>query len=427
MENNNNNNNKNLFKIISTYEEETKMLEINKNSTYNDLYDLIKKDYDFNENFRIFINKKIISKDQFNNQIKINDIDNDNEINITIEKGEIYNQNEILLNILYLKNKEIIQMGFILDPNKTTLNALKKEFKDILTENNNEFNENDYKFFTVDAFNEPIKKIKTETIPIINLKLNDHETLFLKYLKDIPEELAYVNIFKLNFPENYYDLLDHFEEININEENNKNVLNFILNKEDSIKTIKDKITNNNNIRLRVIGKYNQLERILKNDTLTIKDYNLENPINLYYEELSDNNSLTKNDEILLIFQKVENKTFTNKKMINIKITELNIEFLYNIVKEKYKIENKFYLSKYIRGLYNFEVLFKKDNKNIHLKKILKDSDWIIILESEKEKISNEDFFTLKDEENKKIKNIKKKENKNKKQIYEKPLRINLED
>ena len=114
-------------------------------------------------------------------------------------------------------------------------------------------------------------------------------------------------------------------------------------------------------------------------------------------------------------------------MINIKITDLNIEFLYNIVKEKYKIENKFYLSKYIRGLYNFEILFKTDNKNIHLKKILKDSDWIIILESEKEKVSNEDFFTLKDEENKKIKNIKKKENKNKKQIYEKPLRINLDD
>ena len=428
--NNNNKNKENLFKIISTYEEETKMLEINKNSTYNDLYDLIKKDYNFNENFRIFINKKIISKDQFNNQIKINNVDNDNEINITIEKGEIYNQNEILLNILYLKNKEINQMGFILDPNKTTLNTLKKEFKDILTENNNEFNENDYKFFTVDAFNEPNKKIKTETIPLINLKLNDHETLYLKYVKDIPEELAYVNIFKSKFSENYYDLLDHFEEININEENNKNNLNYILNKDDSIKSIKDKITNNNdniNIRLRVIGKFNQLERILKNDTLTIKDYNLENPINLFYEELTDNNLLTKNDEILLIFQKVENKTFTNKKIINIKTTDLNIEFLYNLVKEKYNIENKFYLSKYIRGLYNFEVLYKSDNKNIHLKKILKDSDWIIILESEKEKISNEDFFTLKDEENKKIKNIKKKENKTKKQIYEKPLRINLDD
>ena len=224
-----------------------------------------------------------------------------------------------------------------------------------------------------------------------------------------------------------------------------------LPKKTTIKELKSKINkksiNENLLLIRVIGKYNQLERILKNENFDLKKYNLESPINLFIEELKEpifdiNNEkeAKKNKEketliVLMQKNKIENK-YENKKIYFIQ----NVPNIFG-TKELYdlcRIHSNWMnisIAKYNKGNYEYEEIkeYDENNNSLSLKKgnyTLRDSDWVAIINLDNDDNFNTEYDIIQKNEMKKkkeeLKKLKIKE-RNSKKGYEKPLRIKLDE
>jgi hypothetical protein len=82
-------------------------------------------------------------------------------------------------------------------------------------------------------------------------------------------------------------LIEKFEPLLLED---KTKLELVLPKKTTVSQLKLKINEKISpslLLVRVIGKYNQLERVLKNENYDLKKYNLESPINLFVEELKE--------------------------------------------------------------------------------------------------------------------------------------------
>ena len=448
-------NNENEINLIVKYEDEVddiKIIKINLNQTFKDLYLLLEKEYNINKSeeennfsFRILIeiNNKIITKNQFEQKINSSPIFCEGDVRLKIEMGEIYQEDEISLNILMKDlTNQTISKEFICNPDKITINKMKLFLIKFLTDLNdlkNEINENEYQIFKVDAFNEPLKAIKNETLTISKSFIKDHEFLWLKNIKEIPNEIAFINIYKSPFEENYFDISENFIPINLDDKSN--IIELSLPKKTSIEELKDNINKDidkGNIRLRLIGKFSQPERILKEKS-NLKKYNVESPVNILCENLKEKEEINEH-QLLLIFmlRNIKEKNYYNKKIkiINFDKNTFDSQILYLHCRE-YSNWKNITVSKYIRGLYNYEIIREYDEKGkpINLKKgqfTLRDSDWIAIRNDDEEESEKDNFMTEYDikeneiiEKNKKILSTQNKKGKNRQ--AEKPLRINLDD
>jgi len=236
-----------------------------------------------------------------------------------------------------------------------------------------------------------------------------------------------------------------------------------LPKKTTIKELKEKINIEKKLNLnldllliRVIGKYYQLERILKNDNYDLKKYNLESPINLFVEILKEplfkdipeqineiqNKKKSKIKEkeketLIILMQKNKKENIYENKKIYFIQNDPNIfgtKELYDLCRIHSNWMN-ISIAKYNKGNYDYELIKEYDDKNksTSLKKgnyILRDSDWIAIINLDED----ENFVTKYDIEQQneikkrkeELKKLKIKE-KNSKKNYEKPLRIKLDD
>ena len=489
-----NNNNNNLISCIVKFEIDESTVEIiniSLDKTFYDLYQLINNKYKLNEkeetkeeqenkeqifNFRLFneIDNKIIGKESFPKQLKTSPLFVEGDVRLRIELGEIYSENEISLTIIMKSpsedNKQI-EREFICDPQKYTLYQVKKFLLDSFiintdskTKEEKEKIYENYLLYRVNLYNLPTKPYKNEkeTLSVIGIK--ERDALYLQNIMEIPKEMAYINIIYSDKETNYYDLLETFEPISFE---NKKKLELQLPKKTTILQLKSKINDKISpdlLLVRVIGKYNQLERILKNDNYDLKKYNLESPINLFVEELekpiftsnNTNNEENKNDnqknkkgkktnnkdnkdnEVMIVLMQKNNKEkkYENKKVIYI-LNDPNIfgtKDLYELCRIHSGWMN-ISIAKYNRGTYNYDEILEYDESgnSFSLKKgnyFLRDSDWIAI----KNLDENDDFKTdfdiqMQEEIKKKKEELKKLKLKEKtgKQHYEKPLRIKLDD
>ena len=198
--------------------------------------------------------------------------------------------------------------------------------------------------------------------------------------------------------------------------------------------INDKI-DINKIRLRLIGKYNQPERILKNEN-TLSKYNVESPVRILYEELPTEETLTENEMFIVLMKRdIKNKQYTDKTIIKVNST-ITSDKLYEQCREYIKAKN-ISIAKHIRGMYMWEAIREYDDKGkaMNLRKgqiTIRDSDWIGVRNDDEEDSSKDDFNTEFDvvKYNKKIEEAKIKGalgKKGKRNIVEKPLRINIDD
>ena len=447
--------NNNEINLIVKYEDEEdniKIIKINLNKTFKDLYLLLENEYKINKNeeennfsFRILleINNKIITKNQFEEKLNSSPIFCEGNVRLKIEMGEIYKEDEILLNILMKDSfNQTISKEFICNPEKITINKMKLFLIKILFEINqskNEINESEYQIFKVDSFNEPLKAIKNESLTISKSSIKDHEFLWLKNIKELPNEIAFINIYKSPYEENYFDLFENFIPINLDDKNN--IIELTLPKKTTIDELKDNINKDidkGNMRLRLIGKYNQPERILKEKS-NLKKYNVESPVNILYENLKNKEEINEH-QLFLIFmlRNIKEKKYYNKaiKIINFEKKIFDSQILYLHCREFSNWKN-ITVSKYIRGMYNYEIIKEYDQKGkpINLKKgqfSLRDSDWIAIRNDDEEESEKDNFMTEYDikenenlEKNKKLLSSQNKKIKNR--SIEKPLRINLDD
>ena len=245
-------------------------------------------------------------------------------------------------------------------------------------------------------------------------------------------------------------------------------------KKTTVSQLKSKINEKispNLLLVRVIGKYNQLERVLKNDNYDLKKYNLESPINLFVEELKEplftsgadgpggqneanegddknkkgkgkgknqkgNNS--KDNEMMIVLMqknKKENK-YENKKIYYIQNDPsiFGSKELYDLCRIHSNWMN-ISVAKYNRGTYDYEEIkeYDENNNSFSLKKgnySLRDSDWIAIRNIDEDDDFNTEFDLDQQKEIKKkkeeMKKLKLKEKASRK-TYEKPLRIQIDD
>jgi hypothetical protein len=90
---------------------------------------------------------------------------------------------------------------------------------------------------------------------------------------EIPNEMAYINVFYTDKETNHYDLMEKFEPLLLED---KKKLELTLPKKTTVSQLKLKINDKispNLLLVRVIGKYNQLERVLKNENYDLKKFN----------------------------------------------------------------------------------------------------------------------------------------------------------
>ena len=477
--NNNNdiniNNIGNIISCIVKFEDDestVELIKISLDKTFKDLYEVIYNKFNIikekcenndleNNNimFRLFneSDNKIITKECFNKKLSTSPTFIEGDVRLRIEIGEIYSEEEISLNIimkLKSEDNQQIEREFICNPNKYTVFQVKKflidNFNETKTKEEKEKLYENYMLYRTNLYNLPTKPIKLEKEFLSKLNIKDRDVLYLQNILEIPNEMGYINIIFSDKEAFYYDLLPNFEKINL--ENFKEIIKLQLPKKTTIKQLKSRINKDKNINenlllIRVIGKYNQLERILKNDNFDLKKYNLESPINLFVEELKepifnkDNEPEQKGGKeketliVLMQKNKKENK-YENKKIFYIQNNPnvFGTKELYDLCRIHSNWMN-ISIAKYNKGNYEYEEIKEYDdnNKSLSLKKgnyCLRDSDWIAIINLDNDNNFNTDFDIQQQNDIKKkkeeLKKIKIQEKKNKKS-YEKPLRIKLDD
>ena len=470
-------------------ESTVQIVKINLEKTFLDLYktifeqfDIIKEKTENNEinniiafdinnlSFRLFneSDNKILSKECFNKKLNTFPTFIEGDVRLRIELGEIYSENEISLKILMKslseENKQI-EKEFICDPNKYTIFQVKKFLLDNIIESKTKEEKEklyeNYLLYRTNLYNLPTKPIKLEKELLSNLSIKDRDVLFLQNILEIPNEIAYINIIFSNKDLYYYDLLQNFEKINFEDFEEK--LELKLPKKTTIKELKEKINIEKKLNLnldllliRVIGKYYQLERILKNDNYDLKKYNLESPINLFVEILKEplfkdipeqineiqNKKKSKIKEkeketLIILMQKNKKENIYENKKIYFIQNDPNIfgtKELYDLCRIHSNWMN-ISIAKYNKGNYDYELIKEYDDKNksTSLKKgnyILRDSDWIAIINLDEDVnfVTNYDIEQQNEIKKRKeeLKKLKIKE-KNSKKNYEKPLRIKLDD
>ena len=472
---NNMNNIGNIISCIVQFEDDestVELINISLDKTFKDLYEMIYNKFNIikekcenvdleNNNFmfRLFneSDNKIITKECFNKKLNTSPTFVEGDVRLRIEIGEIYSEDEISLNIiikLKSEDNQQIEREFICNPNKYTIFQVKKflldNFNEDKTKEEKEKLYENYMLYRTNLYNLPTKAIKLEKELLSKLNIKDRDVLYLQNILEIPNEIGYINIIFSDKEVFYYDLLPNFEKINL--EDFKDIIKLQLPKKTTIKELKSKINKDKNIDenlllIRVIGKYGQLERILKNDNFDLKKYNLESPINLFVEELKesifhqDHIKEPKNgkekETLIVLMQKNKNENKYEKKKIFFIQNNPNIfgtKELYDLCRIHSNWMN-ISIAKYNKGNYEYEEIkeYDENNKSLSLKKgnySLRDSDWIAIINLDNDNNFNTDFdikqqnsLKQKKEELKKLKIQEKKNKKN----YEKPLRIQLDD
>ncbi len=305
----------------------------------------------------------------------------DGGVRLMIEYGEPYESTDFLLKILYdidINHKEL--KDFIGDPCKITVSDLKKFFCE-----NFGLKAENYIFYKTNWMRDPVKAMKNETLMLSKYSLNDGDCL---YLKDISSELIEtysLRLYKEDCPTNKFVFIPVSESSLILELN--------VNKDLSLGELKLQISeglgiNVEDMRLRLLGRKFDPERILRGESTIVKKFNINNPGNLLIE-IIPNENLTDNQLQLYFFKRdSSNKTYINKED---KIWEFNTsassDQLYKFVREQYN-SDRVTLVKYSKYYYTWEVIPEKDNKGpVNLRKNpynIKDGDWIGIVEGDEE-------------------------------------------
>ena len=433
-------------------DDEVNVISMNIKDTFeklhNDILTLCKKknntEGDIAIRLRVEMTNKLIQKSEYIKPLSSSPMFVEGDVRIKVEYGDVYEEDECLITIM-MKNalNIVVSKTFIGKSKKVTIQEMKKTLvkalnednKEIVTEQYTEIKADEMTLFKVDAFDDPVKAIKNESQTLDEVGIKDKEHLWMRLNKDLLSNMALIFVYKSEV--NFYDTgNEHFIPVDIDD--SKSISNMTVAKKTTISELKVMINDKidiNKIRLRLIGKYNQPERILKNEN-TLSKYNVESPVRILYEELPTEETLTENEMFIVLMKRdIKNKQYTDKTIIKVNST-ITSDKLYEQCREYIKAKN-ISIAKHIRGMYMWEAIREYDDKGkaMNLRKgqiTIRDSDWIGVRNDDEEDSSKDDFNTEFDvvKYNKKIEEAKIKGalgKKGKRNIVEKPLRINIDD
>jgi hypothetical protein len=364
--------------------------------TYEDLVNSetpfrVRKQLDGNIIYKNLFSKKLDSDENFI----------DGGVRLKVEFGETYELHEICLNILMEMNSKKESKEFIGDPEKILICDLKKficEQFNLKTE--------EHMVYKTSALGDPIKAIKNESQSLSKTGLKDSSTIFLKNISSELYETYIIRIYQNNCNPNEY-LFKPLDDSNP-------CLTLNLPKETQLKTLKEiiicdlklKLNDNqsllnNKLRLRVVGKKLDPERILKGDDFPLKKLNIDNPSNILMEVLENEEDLKENEiQLYTWIRNVKDKSYYDKKSIifqfNNNLASSDQLYAKCLVVSGFK---NISIAKYVKFNYTWELIPEMEESGpINLRKAfnLRDGDWIGIRNEDEELDFVDDFQTPED-------------------------------
>lgn len=166
----------------------------------------------------------------------------------------------------------------------------------------------------------------------------------------------------------------------------------------------EKAANLSNIRIRLLNKKMDGDRILKNENI-IKKIITENKAKILIEILEKEENLQENQIQLYVFDRnISKKTYENKRnfIVNVENNKLSSEYFYNSLKE-FCGKEIITMAKYAKYFYEWEIVPEMGSEGaFNLQKSnfkIKDGDWICIRNDDEVNSEKDDFGT---EEDKKV-------------------------
>lgn len=209
----------------------------------------------------------------------------------------------------------------------------------------------------------------------------------------------------------------------INIETDSPVLELTMTKDQTLQEIKESIVMKlnleskitlNKLRLRVISKKGEAERILRDNNNSIKKLKLDYPSNLLLEVLNDEENLDDNCIQLYSFLRDSNNgTYLDKKSLVFHYEKIaSSVLLYQNLRTLYKLDN-ITIAKHTKSYYNWDIIPEtEDNAPVNLKKSyynLKDGgeyiiklDWIGVRNDD---VTGAENDTMQTDEDKKVRSF----------------------
>jgi hypothetical protein len=393
-------------------EENVHIVKIYLNQTFEELVNKIKKKLNLPEDSTIRLRKeldgKIIYKNFYSKKIYTDDMFPEGSVRLVIEFGDPYLIHETLLKIIVeLNPTDKIEKDFIGDFNKTTVADLKK-----LICENDKLKLDEYQFQKTNAFKDPVKAVKNEAQLLSKAGLNDGDCLYLKNISAQLYETYYIKVFKPkeNTLEKDYNFV--FQPVS----DDMFLCEVNLPKETTLHTLKEIILENINsniesgkiglkqLRVRVLGKKLDPERILRGDSTVIKKFGIDNPGNLLVEILPEEENLELKEnqlQLYLFHRNTENKIYYDKTSVIFEFANnfASSDQLYELIRKKTECQ-EILLAKYSKYYYTWEEIPEmEENGPVNLRKgpfNIRDGDWIGWAETSKHDQWKDDWQTVED-------------------------------
>ncbi len=309
------------------------------------------------------MDNKLIYKDKFNDKLSTDEVFIEGSVRLQIEMGEMYFTNQILLRVIIEINKKKDNQEFIGDPSKVKISDIKSEFCKNLG-----VKPEDFRFYRVNEFKDPVKQIKNENLLLCKSGFKDTDTLYMKNINEDPYE-NYIFRFYMNIEDKNQDKEDKDSkaesffykailEVNMLQELliQKNTSLFDLKKK-VVQELTLSIDDMSYLRLRCMSKCMDAERILRGHNIPVKKQNTDNPANLLIEILQFPEDLHEHQMQLYLVRK--NKTTNNYETKDSFIFEFEgiatSDQLYEASRKFYNLRD-IVLGKYSKGNYKWELL-----------------------------------------------------------------------
>lgn len=318
------------------------------------------------------MNGSLIYKDEWNKKLSSDPEFLEGGVRLQIELGECYNKNEILVKLLVETGCEKVYKEFI-GEELTTLSQLK-----VFICNELNIKPEEYYVNKTSYLKDPIKVYKNENETLKKLGIKDGNLIYFENISQQLYEKYLVKVFLSGQGKN-----DDLTFLPLNIETSIPAVELTLSKEETLFDLKQSVIEKlylstsvdcnitvNKLRLRVVSKKGEAERILRGNSNPVKKLKIENPCCLLLEELDEDEDLLENTLQLYIFERdSKNSTYLNKKsfLFTYQNTATS-DLLYEKIRSTTNLRN-ITIAKHTKSYYNWEIIAEFENQQpINLKK-----------------------------------------------------------
>ena len=231
---NNNFTSEELITVIvkSDDDDELNILSLEPNMTFRKLEEMLKTKYGYtNIRMRKEQDRKIIFSEDMDKTLIEDSVFLEGGVRLLIEKGDIYKKNEFLIKVIVEEGNGANFFEDFICVAEIKIEKIKKVFCELYS-----LDQSNYKFFTTNWAQEPVKEIKREDLSLSTLKITDGEYIYLKNIKNEKSgsfvKFYFSKLYDEMFLKSNIQLIQEKkeEEVKIEKENNNDIVESITDK-----------------------------------------------------------------------------------------------------------------------------------------------------------------------------------------------------